>query len=217
MSNNFSSRLGVRGLRTFACLAIVMLGSACVEQNELWTPQEAPKVNKDSWVTFKHGVGFASPTSSLSKIERAKINRFLKEIDIGFSDRVFIRTQKGPENHQVASVIKHIRALRLVPEIIISHTAKRPVSVVVGRYLVTPPRCPDWTKQPGTDSANRRSSNYGCATVTNLGLMVANPGDLIQGRPMGPADGDKAAQSISKYRAGEIEEPQPVTINIGGN
>lgn len=198
-------------------LAAVMLISACtINETEQWSPQEAPKQNKVDWVTFNHDVGFASPSSSLSRAGRSEISRFLAEVDIGYSDRVFIRAQKGGTNHQVAAVAKYLRKLKLRPEIVIARGAKRPVSVVVGRYLVTTPRCPDWTKQPGLDSANRRSSNFGCATTSNLGLMVADPGDLIQGQTMGPGDGQRSASSVNRYRNGKVIKPPSVTMNIQG-
>lgn len=204
-------------VRQAAVMAAVMTVAACVGNTEYWSPQEAPKENKITWITFSHTVGFASPASSLSKSDRAGINRFLDEIDVGDSDRVFIRARHGPDSHQVAAVAKHLRALRLRPEIIVARGAAHPVSVVIGRYLVTPPRCPDWTKQPGLDLANRRSSNFGCATTTNLGLMVADPGDLLHGAPLGPSDGVKSASTISIYRKGKIKKLPSITLdNQGG-
>ena len=203
--------------RLASLLATILLVSACtISETEHWSPQEAPKENKVDWVTFNHNVGFASPSSSLSKAERSEISRFLAEVDIGYSDRVFIRGKTGSGNHQVAAVEKYLRKLKLRPEIVIARGAKRPVSVVVGRYLVTTPRCPDWSKQPGLDSANRRSSNFGCATTSNLGLMVADPGDLVHGQAMGPSDGQKGAKPINKYHEDKVVKPPTVTLNIQG-
>ncbi|NQU69981.1 MAG: hypothetical protein HQ514_05495 [Rhodospirillales bacterium] len=217
MRNQSLSSRRALSLRGFACLAAVLMVTACAgDASEHWSPQEAPKENKVSWITFDHEVAFASPASSLSQTERARISRFLDEINIGNSDHVFIRANQGPRNHQVAAVAKHLRAMRVKAEIIVARGAVRPVSVVVGRYLVTPPRCPDWTKQPGQDIANRRSSNFGCATTSNLGLMVADPGDLVQGAPMGPSDGEKGALAINKYRNDKVIAPPTVTLSVQG-
>jgi pilus assembly protein CpaD len=217
MRNQFSSPRRALSLRGLACLASVLLVAACVgDASEHWSPQEAPKENKVTWITFDHEVAFTSSASSLSQTERAKISRFLDEIDLGNSDHVFIRANRGPGNHQVAAVAKHLRTMRVKAEIIVARGAVRPVSVVVGRYLVTPPRCPDWTKQPGLDIANRRSSNFGCATTSNLGLMVADPGDLVHGAPMGPSDGEKGATAINKYRNDKVEAPPTVTLSVQG-
>ena len=79
--------------------------------------------------------------------------------------------------------------------------------MVVSRYVVVSPNCPDWSKKPGTDFENRRASNFGCATETNLGLMVANPRDLVVGRSPGPADAEHNAQSLVRYRVRKTESP----------
>ena len=69
------------------------------------------------------------------------------------------------------------------------------------------PSCPDWSKESTGDSANRVTSNFRCATESNLGLMVANPEVLIRGTHTGPADGEAITVGIESYRKGEIEKP----------
>jgi type IV pilus biogenesis protein CpaD/CtpE len=71
---------------------------------------------------------------------------------------------------------------------------------VVGRYVVTPPSCPNWEKPPGYDFNNTEDSNLGCATTTNLGLMLANPGDLTRSRNMSPGDGTTQARAVKNFR-----------------
>src|SRR5690606_18834183 len=84
--------------------------------------------------------------------------------------------------------------------------------VTVGRYVVKPPACPDWSKPATGDPANQVTSNFGCATETNLGLMVADPGVLLRGvDQMAPADGEAVAVGIKNYREGKIEKPEPLT------
>ena len=80
------------------------------------------------------------------------------------------------------------------------------VRVVVERYVVTPPTCPDWSKPVGEDSQNSPGANFGCANTANLGMMVANPGDLLRGRNPGPADGTAVSAGIKRYRDGKVRE-----------
>jgi pilus biogenesis lipoprotein CpaD len=82
----------------------------------------------------------------------------------------------------------------------------RRVELVLERYLVTLPGCPDWSRRSGTDFANLPHSNFGCATQTNLGLMVAEPRDLLRGRTLGPADGIHQAEGVVRYREGKQPE-----------
>ena len=80
---------------------------------------------------------------------------------------------------------------------------------MVERYVVTPPDCPDWTRQAVENHANAMPSNYGCASLTNLALMVADPRDLATGRPLGPADADPALLAVQRYRAGKVLPLRP--------
>src|SRR4030081_1812858 len=60
--------------------------------------------------------------------------------------------------------------------------------VQVGRYVVTLPPCPNWSKPPGPDFTNSYPSNFACANQTNLGQMVASPSDLVSGVRLGICD-----------------------------
>jgi pilus biogenesis lipoprotein CpaD len=82
----------------------------------------------------------------------------------------------------------------------------RRVEVVLERALVTLPACPDWSRESGTDFSNQTHSNFGCATQTNLGLMIAELKDLVRGRTLGPADGVHQAEGIVRYRTGKVVE-----------
>src|SRR5205814_10625743 len=69
--------------------------------------------------------------------------------------------------------------------------------VAVSRTLVRLPDCPNWSKPSGaTDFTNSVASNFGCATVTNLGRMVAHPTDLARGEPLGLAQGVPAIAAV---------------------
>lgn len=55
------------------------------------------------------------------------------------------------------------------------------VRVVVTRASATVPGCPDWSAKSTTNFANATSSNYGCATNSNLAAMIADPEHLLHG------------------------------------
>jgi pilus assembly protein CpaD len=69
----------------------------------------------------------------------------------------------------------------------------------IGRYAVSLPPCPNWSSPPGAAYTNAPTSNWGCATATNLGLTVANPADLVTGRSLGPAEGMPATMAVQNY------------------
>src|SRR3546814_10746706 len=55
------------------------------------------------------------------------------------------------------------------------------VRVIVTRASAHVPGCPDWSSKSSLNPTNATSSNYGCATNSNLASLVADPNDLIKG------------------------------------
>ena len=81
--------------------------------------------------------------------------------------------------------------------------AENEVNLTIKSYLVTLPDCPDFTSRAGRTFDNRPHSNWGCATASNIGLMVDEPKDLLIGRGSTPADAEALVLSTQRYRAGE--------------
>jgi len=78
---------------------------------------------------------------------------------------------------------------------------------VDGNNMVTLPPCPNWSQYPASDFTNLKSSNYGCANATNLGLMVANPADLAAGRTLEGADATPAVSGVTRYLTDKVKLP----------
>ena len=53
------------------------------------------------------------------------------------------------------------------------------IVLTIERYVVIPPSCGDFSQPIGDAQQAYAHSNYGCADTANLGLMVANPRDII--------------------------------------
>jgi type IV pilus biogenesis protein CpaD/CtpE len=88
--------------------------------------------------------------------------------------------------------------------------------VEVGRYLVTTPACPNWSKASGTDFSNSFPSNWACANQTNLGQMVANPSDLVAGQPLSPALGPTEVAAVDRYLSDKVKPPRASSSAGGG-
>ena len=63
------------------------------------------------------------------------------------------------------------------------------------------------------DFTNTASSNFGCAAAVNLGLMIAQPADLVEARQVGLTDARPAADAVNNYRSGKVV--LPAAANIG--
>ena len=214
-------RFGAGAAIGLAVMAVSLV-AACTPHVSSWSPSNSPKENKVGWVSFSHVIAFGPGKAELSRKEQRRLRRFLAEIKVGNSDHVLVGVAgrlsdsraAGLADRRSVRVTQFLRRNRVFPRALPTGRDRAPwdgsVSVVVGRYVVTTPSCPDWTKPATGDPANRVSSNFGCATTTNLGLMVADPGDLIRGRPEGPADAATATGAVRRYRGDAVKEPEQI-------
>lgn len=102
---------------------------------------------------------------------------------------VIVAAGLNPENVQVRANVRGV--------------AENEINLTIRTYLVTLPACPDFTSRAGRTFDNRPHSNWGCANATNLGLMVAEPSDLLRGRGDTHGDAEALVLSTQRYRAGE--------------
>lgn len=85
--------------------------------------------------------------------------------------------------------------------------------VETGRYMVTLPPCPNWSKEAVEHFTNTFPSNWGCANETDLGMSVANPADLAEGRPIiGLTEGEPAASAVERYLTDKVNLPSASTL-----
>lgn len=78
--------------------------------------------------------------------------------------------------------------------------------LVVGflRYAVNVPTCGRAWTNIAHSMTNEVQSNFGCAVTANMAVQVANPADLATPRRLDPADAQRRAIVLDKYRKGEL-------------
>ena len=204
-----------------ALVALIALGG-CTPYTEEWSPSQSPKRNTVTWVETQYAVPFADGSAVLSEADRAALERFLARQARGDSVRLTVAAADGGGALAVrreTAVVDYLRSrgldARLGP-LAGQGGSRSTVAVAVGRYIVTPPTCPDWSKPAGGDSGNTSGSNFGCATATNLGMMVADPGHLVRGAAMGPGDGEMLAKGVQDYRSGKADKGSPAAMSNSG-
>lgn len=208
------ARAGLLRGPALAVLVLVVV-AACTPQSAQWSPQQSPKENKVLYLRQTHMARFEPGSDRLSQEERRRLTAFMRRQAAGYGDRITVTTAADPthpDSQRLASRRGDAVAAYLDRLGIRATVRAKPdpdpgprdaVTVVIGRYVVIPPACPDWTKRADGDPGNTQSSNFGCATATNLGLMVADPADLLVGRRAPVSDGERAARAIDRYRRGE--------------
>jgi pilus assembly protein CpaD len=190
-------------------LSIGLALAACNPLTPPFKPGDSSyKQLKVDYVRLTHPAVFGPNAVKLSSEESQKLSAFLDNAQVGADDHVYIEQPQTADHlsaqrigqiaHQLATRGIGVRTLPAKGDIPADQ-----LTVLVERYVVTPPNCPDWTKDPVADHENDVYGNFGCANVTNLGLMVADPRDLVIGRQMGPEVGNPALAGIARYRDGK--------------
>lgn len=89
------------------------------------------------------------------------------------------------------------------------------VSVLGQSARVQLPPCPGYNAPIQLDTSYQPIVPPGCYNNLDLGLMVANPADLAQGRQLPPADAEYSALFVQKYRTGAATQPSAPSTTSG--
>jgi pilus assembly protein CpaD len=213
------------------CLILgVMLTAACSTPDTV-ERVEPPKQLRVDHVRSRHIAAFVPGKAELAGGEAQKLAEFLDTAGLDPGDRVYLEPAKDDRlaPARIGRLVREVSRRDIGAETLPpGDLTANQMAVVVERYAVTPPNCPDWTSPAVGDHTNQPPSNFGCATTTNLGLMVADPHDLLIGRTLGPEEGDPAIAAINRYRAGKPKDfssggggggqsVSPVNISVGAS
>ncbi len=87
------------------------------------------------------------------------------------------------------------------------------VTLTYQRYDVVVPSCGDWSAAMAFNPANTDYPEFGCAIQHDLGLMIADPGDIAAMRQPAPSDPQYIERVIRDYRTGTTAtETKPNSI-----
>jgi len=220
--HSFGPRSRSAAARAALAGAILLGLGACVPSTMNWSPAESPKALRVDTLRFSHDVAFAGSATGMNAASQAALTAFLWQNSVTGEDEVLIGAPlDGPDaslaKRRAAAVERVLGSAGLAATVVA--LPEGPVSVHIVRHVVTPPACPDWSKPALRDHGNSVHSNFGCATATNLGAMVARPQDLVEGREPGPHDSTVLVRGIRKYQDGPPSGAQalpPIVISTGG-
>jgi pilus assembly protein CpaD len=199
-------------LRSRTCWALLaaMLVALLLPGCSSTTPEglvDAPKAVAVKPVLATHPVAFDDGSAMLSPAEIDDLRAFLAEGRVTKIDSITIYagdSQLGSARaSRVSDALSNLGYTHVVAPS--NQPGGDSVAVVVKRLAAMPPSCPDWGPVGHYDPNNLPMKNLGCASATNLYLMVADPRDLVSGRMLGPADGDEAVRSVDNYRSGKLD------------
>jgi pilus assembly protein CpaD len=197
-------------------IALLPVLAGCVPGVAEYSKSEAPNRLRVDGATSEAAFAFAPGSARLAAGEDARLDRLVANGDIRPADRVDIAASGPPALAEARSAAIASLLLRWGIVADTSPLAGVPHNraiVMVGRYAVTLPRCPNWSMNDAGDFTNAPTSNFGCATAVDLGLMVASPADLASGRTLAAADGKPAAAAVDRYLDDKVP-PLPAEANL---
>jgi pilus assembly protein CpaD len=98
-----------------------------------------------------------------------------------------------------------------------SEGASDTVTLSYERYTAVLPTCGDWSAPMGFNPNNSDYPGFGCAQQRNLGVMVADPADLVSAEPADPTDVQNAERVTRAYRTGTLTESVKNVIELGAD
>ena len=205
-------------------LAIALALAACAPGAAEYTKSEAPNRLQVDGATSELAVAFAPGSARLGTGEAARLDRLVANGAIQRGDRVAVAASGAAALADARAAAISGRLLRwgiVADARPIAGVPPNRAIVMVGRYAVTLPPCPNWSMPRANDFTNAPPSNFGCATAVNLGMMVASPADLSHGRTLAAADGKPAAAAVDRYLDDKVVLPTetqlgPIAAAPGG-
>ncbi|MBV8683452.1 MAG: hypothetical protein JO111_11295 [Caulobacteraceae bacterium] len=200
------------------CIAVLLAGASLAgPRGERLPPlptSEAPNPLSVTLVKLTHDIPFEGQTIGVEGRQQTDLDAFLASSAAQPGDPTYVQSDGSAlGSARATNLAQQLRDRGFATQIIgDSTTPAHTVRVVLERYVVTAPVCPNWSSPSWLNFNNHSSTNFGCATSDNLAAMVADPRDLAVGRDLEPEPADAAIAPVQKYRAGMT----PALAGAGG-
>ena len=137
--------------------------------------------------------------------EMRRLNDWLNAMEAGYGDRIAVdesAASNGRAARDAVAMLVARKGLLLAEHAPVTSGAIQPgfIRVVITRATASVPSCPNWTTRATANNNNSTTSNYGCATNSNIAAMVADASDLVRGQNSGENDPLTASKAIDTYR-----------------
>jgi pilus assembly protein CpaD len=208
--------------------AVAMLAAisttACVNAGVNYTGAEEMLRNEVRHVRLVEAVSFDA-NQQLGESEQARVDDFLQINDVRYGDQVSLDSGSGDNARAMHATMRKFllsRSINLLEEGPITgpEPAAGTAILVIDRSILIPPNCSGWSINQAAGNIGTPSPGFGCSSQQNLGQMVADPQDLVDGEEMEGADPDSASRAVREYREGIASDggimPSPVSESSGG-
>ncbi len=202
----------MRHLKILCALVVALSLSGCFATSPIqpFTGKKRDLGVRQDMAIFS--VEFPQGGKDLGLEQKTAIQNFLNDFNPRQGDQLnvtFSAESNAQSIGQSETVLTYLRELGYKPSLMGTppHIGENQVGIARFRpVVVLPGECPDWTKEAGSDHSNGTYSNFNCANMVNLGLMLANPMDLVKPNPMTPGDAQGSILGVQRYRTGETKD-----------
>lgn len=213
---NYNEKISVKFINRLTIgLSCLMITTGCASHMAQHSGVEQKTRNEVEMVRIPFNLQFNDGQSELSGREIARLNNFLNTANIGYGDELsmdFPLDRNGDLSQIDQQRFKNISDLLKNSGLHLAGTitpygmepSANSGRLLVSKYVVTPPECGDWSQNPYPNHQNAPISNFGCANQANLGLMVANPKDLVTGATGAPTNAERTARAVEKYQSKNV-------------
>lgn len=188
-----------RSLLLPALAPALLIGGCMGTQNRGLESVHQPVVARQDYTLDVQTAGYG-----LAPGEAARLNGWLGAMKLRYGDKVAIddpTSARGVHDEVARVVASYGLVLSDARPVTAAPVTPGSARVVVSRMQASVPGCPDWTRNSSQEFDSNTSSNFGCATNSNLAAMVANPEDLVHGEAVGVTDQIRAGKAINAFRA----------------
>lgn len=161
----------------------------------------------------------------VSRAEIERLHGWFSSIGLRYGDRISVDEGYGAgraRDDVALAVSEYGLSLADGAPVTAGQVPAGSIRVVATRDVADVPSCPDWdARDNGVSPRQNTSSNFGCATNSNLAAMIANPADLVRGQSdSGNGAAGTASRAIRVYRqrqpTGQQGLPAATTRSSGG-
>ncbi len=204
--------------------AVLLLGAACTTPEYYYSVDGEPIVFAidPTAVRERHPIGVETQVATLglpsaidedmAATETAQLNGFIGAYLSGGSGRLEVAVPGIGSGQQEALdkgkwIVDHALARGLRRDeiaLMVDTEASGQVLISYVAYVVRLPECGDWSKESSHDLYNEPHPNFGCSVQHSVGLVIANPADLLEPRMVQSRDAKRDNLVIQQYRAGEV-------------
>lgn len=182
-----------------------------------WRQVPATPENHAEAIVFEQRVVFGNDTALLDRSGRQAIDRLLSEADPAPAS--LIRLSVAGSDNDSASfdrmTLQRLESVRaalaargfesaLADSSVARVAALQPdeIGLTLTKVVAILPDCDQ--EQPLEPDAPVYERGFGCSTAHNLGVMIADPADLMRGRTLDAADAERSGLTLQRYR---VDDP----------